>query len=277
MTDKEIILKKCFDTAKQMRIDAIKAVYNAGRIGAHIGGTLSMIEIIAVLYVGVMRYDYENPMWEQRDRFILSKGHGVLAQYAAMKQVGMISEEEFLTFKQNGTFLYAHPYRNLKRGIEFSSGSLGQGVSQAVGVAIALKKKQSNSHVYVLVGDGECNEGSIWEAIESAAHFRLDNLTVIVDRNRLQYDGQTDDIMSMGNITAKFTAFGLDTTEVNGHDIDALYDAISIKNNKPSAVIANTVKGKGISFMENVPQWHNGILSEKQYLQALMEQGENYD
>lgn len=274
MSDREAVISRCADAARQMRIDSIKAVYSVGNTGGHIGGTLSMIEIMSVLYLGVMRYDPENPLWEQRDRFILSKGHGALAQYAAMKQLGMISEEELLTFKKEGTFLFAHPSRNLERGIEFSSGSLGQGVSLAVGAALALKKKKNDAHVYVLVGDGECNEGSVWEALASASHFKLDNLTVIVDRNGLQYDGKTGDILSMENLGAKFTAFGLHTMEVDGHEPGALYDALMLKCAGPKAVIANTIKGKGVSFMEGVPQWHNGRLSEKQYAQALQEQGE---
>ncbi len=274
MSDREAIINRCTDAARQMRIDSIKAIYNVGNTGGHIGGTLSMIEIMAVLFLGVMQYDPKNPLWEQRDRFILSKGHGALAQYAAMKQLGMISEEEWQTFKKEGTFLFAHPSRNLEKGIEFSSGSLGQGVSLAVGVALALKKKKNEAHIYVLVGDGECNEGSVWEAIASASHFKLDNLTVIVDRNGLQYDGKTEDILSMENFGAKFSAFGLHTEEVDGHDAGALYDALTLKWDGPKVVIADTIKGKGVSFMEGVPQWHNGRLSEKQYMQALQEQGE---
>ena len=271
------LVKKCTEAAAMMRIDAIRATYSTGNTGAHIGGTLSMIDIMAVLYMGVMNISPHNLKDDGRDRFILSKGHGVLAQYTALKQMGIISDEELMSFKKSGTRLYAHPSRNPDIGIEFSSGSLGQGISLAVGVAMALKKKNNPAGVYVLVGDGECDEGSVWEALASAAHFRLDNLTVIVDKNDLQYDGRTSEILNMDNISDKFAAFGFNVNEADGHDVKSLLNAFSSKNDKPSAVIAHTVKGKGVSFMENNPVWHNGRLSEKQYLQAMKELGAEND
>ena len=270
MIDEQII-KKCELAAKQMRLDAITATYQVGNTGAHIGGTLSMIEIMAALYVGVMNLSPENLKSPTRDRFILSKGHGVLAQYVALKQIGVISPEELQTFKQNGTRLYAHPSRNADIGIEFSSGSLGQGVSLAVGVALALKKKGNPARVYVLVGDGECDEGSVWEALASASHFGLDNLTVIVDKNALQYDGETDTILSMNSLSQKFEAFGFDTQELDGHSVEKLLYAFQKPSDRPKAIVANTVKGKGVSFMEGNALWHNGKLSEKQYIQAIEE------
>ena len=266
------IIKKCSDAASSMRTDCLKAVYNVGNTGAHIGGTLSMIEIMSVLYLGIMKYDINNLLWEDRDRFILSKGHGALAQYAAMKQSGLISQEEFLTFKKNNTFLYAHPSRNIQRGIEFSSGSLGQGVSLGVGVALALKQKCNKAKVFILVGDGECDEGSVWESLMSASQFKLDNIYIVVDKNNIQYDGPTDDIMSTDSLYNKFTDFGFETIETDGHDIESLLNAFSVISDKPKAIIANTIKGKGVSFMENNPLWHNGRLTEKQFNQAIEEQ-----
>lgn len=269
--EKNNIANKCICAAKEMRIDAIRATYNTKHLGAHIGGALSMIEIMAVLYLGVMNIDKNNITDPFRDRFILSKGHGVLAQYTAMKQIGIISDEDLLSYKQNNTRLFAHPSRDLTLGVEFSSGSLGQGVSLAVGVALALKRKNNNAKVYVLIGDGECDEGQIWEALLSAAQFKLDNLVVIVDKNGLQYDGKTCDILSTDCIKSKFEAFGFLTYEVNGHDVNELLNAFGRDSTKPCAIIANTIKGKGVSFMENNPAWHNGALTHTQYDKALQE------
>lgn len=272
MTDGSVA-EKCKSAAKEMRIDSIRAAYRVGRSGAHIGGTLSMIEIMAALYVGVMNISKENLRSGDRDRFILSKGHGALALYAALKQIGVLTDEELMEFKQSGTRLYAHPARNQDIAIEFSSGSLGQGVSLAVGTALALKKKDNPSRVFTLVGDGECNEGSVWEALAAASHFKLDNLTVIVDRNGLQYDGTTAEALSMGDLAEKFSAFGFDTRTVDGHDIDALLPVLAYKSVRPVAVIADTIKGKGVSFMENNPIWHSGKLDESQFHTAMMETG----
>lgn len=265
------VVEKCARAARQMRIDSLRAAYGAGRNGAHIGGTLSMIEIMAALYLGVMNINKDMLTDPARDRFILSKGHGVLAQYAALKQIGVLSDEELMTFKHSGTRLFAHPSRNADIGIEFSSGSLGQGISLAVGVALALKRKGLAARVYVLVGDGECDEGSVWEAVASAAHYKLDNLVIIVDKNRLQYDGNTEDVLSMESLSDKFRAFGADVTDVDGHDTAALLGALSHKSERPYAVIARTVKGKGVSFMENNPLWHNGRLTDEQFRQAMEE------
>lgn len=271
MIDKALI-EKCLAASKEMRRDVIRMTYSAGNNGAHVGGALSMIEIMAALYLGVMKYDIHNPADEARDRFILSKGHGVMAQYAALKQIGMLTDEELMTFKKNDTFLFAHPSMNIEKGIEFSSGSLGQGLSLGVGTALALKRKANEtSRVFVLLGDGECNEGSVWEAAASAAHYKLNNLTAIIDENRLQYDGATDEILSMGSYADKWTSFGWDAVSVDGHSIEQLLEALSKKKEKPLAVIARTVKGKGVSFMENNPHWHNGRLTQQQYEQAMAE------
>ena len=275
MTDKETI-NKLRRAAKEIRKDIIQMTYNVGGIGAHIGGSLSLPEIIAVLYLEILKFDPKNPNNENRDRFLLSKGHGVMAQYAVFKQLGMISEEELYNFKKEGSWLTAHPTINPEKGIEFSSGSLGQGLGLGIGTAWALKMKGNlSSRVYVVLGDGECNEGSIWEGAMCAPQLHLNNLTVIVDKNGLQFDDKTTEIISMEDMEAKWKSFGWDTKTVNGHDVAALYEALKEKHDKPFALIANTVKGKGVSFIENVPKWHLGKLSKEQYEQAMAEQEEN--
>lgn len=256
---------------KAMRRDIIRMTHNAGSIGAHAGGSLSLVEIFAVLYTADGGLDPSNIKSEQRPRIILSKGHGVMAQYAAMKQVGILRDEQLDTFKCMGSALAAHPHMNEDIGIEFSSGSLGQGLSQGVGVALSLKRKHNDAKVYVIVGDGECDEGSIWEAAMSAAHFKLDNLCVVVDKNNIQYDGRTNDVMSLEDIESKFGAFGFDTVKVDGHSCDALVAAFGKKSSLPKAVIAETVKGKGVSFMENEPKWHNGRLDKELFDKAMAE------
>lgn len=270
----EYIVNDCREIAKQMRIDAIHLTYSLGHMGAHIGGGLSLIEIMAVLYGRELRINKANLQDEMRDRLILSKGHGTLALYTAMKAVGIISEEELRTYKTRDTFLYAHPSMNLPRGIEFSSGSLGQGLSLGVGTCLGMRRKgNKDSRVFVIVGDGECDEGSIWEAAQSAAHFACNRLITIVDCNGIQYDGSTEEIMGLGKIEEKWKAFGWDVIVVDGHDIKELCEAFKTKHDKPLAVIAKTVKGKGVSFMENNPLWHNHSLTKEQYEQALAEQG----
>lgn len=275
MTDKETI-NKLRKAAKEIRKDVIQMTYNVGGIGAHIGGSLSLPEIIAVLYLEILNFDPKNPSNENRDRFLLSKGHGVMAQYAVFKQLGMISEEELYNFKKEGSWLTAHPTINPEKGIEFSSGSLGQGLGLGIGTAWALKMKGNlSSRVFVVLGDGECNEGSIWEGAMCAPQLHLNNLTVIVDKNGLQFDDKTTEIISMEDMEAKWKSFGWDTKTVDGHDVAALYEALKEKHDKPFALIANTVKGKGVSFIENVPKWHLGKLSKEQYEQAMAEQEEN--
>lgn len=265
---------RCLHVSTQMRIDILRMTKAVGNMGAHVGGSLSMVEIMAVLYNTVLSIRVDEPRWEERDRFILSKGHGAMAQYAAMKQVGIITDTELMSFKQEGTRLYAHPSMNMDIGIEFSSGSLGQGLSLGVGTALALKRKSNDlSRVFVLIGDGECDEGSVWEAASSASHYHLDNLVAIVDRNHLQYDGVTDQVMDKSELPRRWEAFGFDVKVIDGHSVEELIAALSSKGSRPIAVIANTIKGKGASFMENNPLWHNGRLSEDQYKQAMLEQG----
>lgn len=262
------------EIANCMRVKSIELTYQMGNKGAHIGGGLSLIEIMAVLYMDVLKYDLTNMTDEMRDRVIFSKGHGTLALYTAMQCAGIITEAELNTYKQDDSEVTAHPSVNPKWGIEFSSGSLGQGLSLAVGVALGLRRKHNNtSKVYVILGDGECDEGSIWEAAASASHYDLNNIIAIVDRNKLQYDGATEEVLNMDPMEEKWKSFGWQVRKTNGHDIDALKDAFYVNNKRPYVILADTIKGKGVSFMENNPLWHNGRLSQKQYEQAMEELG----
>lgn len=269
------LVKKCKEASKRMRVNAIKMTYNAGNFGAHIGGALSMIEIMSALYLGVMKYDVNNPSWEDRDRFILGKGHGALAQYTALKEAGFLGDEDLLTFKKSETQLFTHPAMNLDIGIEFSSGSLGQGLSLGIGTSLSFRRKNNNtSRVFVLLGDGECDEGSVWEAAAFASHHKLSNLIAIVDKNNLQSDGKTERILSMENLGEKWKSFGWKVLNIDGHSEEELLTALTTTSNIPMVIIANTVKGKGVSFMEGNALWHNNRLTERQFIQAMQEQGE---
>jgi transketolase len=243
---------------------------------AHLGGGLSMVEIMATLYGAVLHFDVRDPSAEDRDRFILSKGHGVLGLFSALNAVGFISDEVFATFETNESDLIAHPVMNLPLGIESSNGSLGHGLSMGVGLALAARKKGRAHRVFVLLGDGECNEGTVWEAAMSGAHFKLDNLVAIVDNNRLQSDGRNDVVMDTGDLAERWAGFGWNVCDVDGHSIPALYDAFTSRHvpGKPKAVVARTVKGKGVSFMENNNDWHHNRLTKVHYEQALQELGE---
>ena len=257
----------------EMRKQALDIAFKAGKNGAHLGGGLSAIEIFSVLYSVIMTIEPNNRESESRDRLIVSKGHCVLAYYTALNRFGFLSNKEIEQFEQNGAFLHGHATRSLSRGIEFSGGSLGMGLPFAVGVAMAMKRKRRSAKVYCVIGDGECDEGSIWEAAMCASHYHLDNLVVIVDKNGLQYDGSTQTVMDTSSLRNKFSAFGFETQEVDGHSEQELVTAFNgfQEENKPKVIVAFTVKGKGVSFMENVKEWHHAILSEKQYQQALLE------
>ncbi len=260
--------------AKTMRQKILSISHNCN-LSAHLGGGLSMVEIMAVLYGRVLRFDRANPRWEQRDRFILSKGHGVLGYFSALLVAGFISEEIYNTFQTNESDLIAHPVMNLDLGMESSNGSLGQGLSMGVGIAYAARKKTQNFKVYVYMGDGECNEGSVWEAVMSAAQLRLDSLTAIVDYNKLQSDGDSTQIIDFGDFASKFRSFGWDVREVDGHNIDAIVRAFEAPPTagKPKVLVAHTVKGKGISFMENNNEWHHNRLTRASYDLAMAELG----
>lgn len=265
----------CKKLAKELRLKALEMAYKSGKNGSHLGGGLSAIEIFAVLYGSILNYDPQNPDDKHRDRLIVSKGHCVLAYYPALKYAGFISQEDLDSFETDGSHFHGHALRDLSNGIEFSGGSLSMGMSFAVGEALACKKEGLENRVFVIVGDGECDEGLIWEAAMSAANFKLNNLTVIVDCNKLQYDGLTKDVMNNSPLADKFKAFGFDCYEVDGHDCRQLQEALSKTSDKPTCVIANTIKGKGVSFIEGKRDWHHHTLTEEQYNQAVKEVMEN--
>ncbi|MCF0230373.1 MAG: transketolase [Parasporobacterium sp.] len=267
-----VMVNKCKAAANQIRRDIIDMTFATGNTGAHLGGSLSMAEMLAALYVGCLRYNINDDHWDERDRVILSKGHAALALYPAMVQAGILERTRLEEFKMNGSQLSGHPSLNGLPGIEFASGSLGQGLSLGVGVCLALKRKDNcKSRVFVFMGDGESNEGSVWEAVASASHFGLNRLVAIIDTNKIQYDGHTDEILSMSPMADKWKAFGWDVIELDGHNIEELLDAYNTESKKPLAIIANTVKGKGVSYMENNWRFHNSRLSKKQYEQAIEE------
>ena len=256
-----------------VRKNILEMAVSAGASSAHFGGALSITEIVSTLFAYQMKIDKKNPKWEQRDRFILSKGHACLAYYAALCEVGYISKEELKTFEKNDTNLLGHPVINRNIGIEFSNGSLGMGLSLGIGVAISSKRKKNSFNVYVIVGDGECNEGSVWEAAMAAPNFELDNLYVIIDKNNFQQTGSNKEIMNVENLKDKWSSFGWHTVEIDGHNIQDLYNFFnqSKKIEKPKAIIANTIKGKGFSFSENNNDWHHSVLSKSFYEKAIKE------
>lgn len=260
--------------AKTMRKKILDISY-ACNLSTHLGGGLSMVDLMATLYGRVLRFDPSNPHWEGRDRFILSKGHGVLGYFSALLVSGVIDEETFRTFQTNESDLIAHPVMNLDLGIESSNGSLGQGLSMGVGIALACKKKQNDINVYVYMGDGECNEGSVWEAVMSAAQLKLDNLTAVVDYNKLQSDGDARQIIDLGDLAKRFESFGWEVHEIDGHDITQIINAFetTTQTRLPKVLVAHTVKGKGISFMENNNEWHHNRLTNANYELALGELG----
>lgn len=260
--------------ANAMRRDIIEMIHEAG--SGHPGGSLSCTDILAALYFGgVMEYDPANPALEERDRFILAKGHAAPALYAALAEAGFFPREELMTLRKLGTRLQGHPDSNLLPGVEVSTGSLGQGLSIAAGLAAGLRLKNSPAKVYTVLGDGECQEGQVWEAANFAAAQNLGNLVAIVDANGLQIDGALEDVCSAGSLPDKFAAFGWDVHFVDGHDIDALIALFTSLPDaaigKPQAIIAKTVKGKGVSFMENQAGWHGKAPNDDETKQALAE------
>lgn len=257
--------------AKTLRLSALQMALNSGKNGSHLGAGLSSVEIFAALYGGVLKYDLQNKADENRDRLVVSKGHCVLSYYSALRQAGFLTDEDIQSFETNGSHFHGHAMRNLDKGIEFSGGSLSMGMSFAVGQALACKKKGLTSKVFSIVGDGECDEGLIWEAAMSAANYELNSFVLIVDRNKLQYDGPTTEVMNQIDLGEKFRAFGFDVRVVDGHDVEALAKAMSEPSEKPVCVIADTIKGKGVSFMEGVKTWHHNVLTQEQYDQAVKE------
>ena len=256
---------------KEMRKNILKMSLAAGSGSSHFGGSLSTVELLATLYNSVLKFDSSNPLWEDRDRFILSKGHACLGYYSVLCEKGYFAKEDLNLFEKNGSFLLGHPVINKKKGIEFSNGSLGMGLSLGIGVAIAAKKNKKNYKVFVLIGDGECNEGSVWEASMSASHFKLNNLTAILDKNNLQQTGSNEEIMSTKELVDKWRSFNWDVKEIDGHDISQILAAFNHVSEKPKLIMAKTIKGKGFSFSENNNDWHHKIMTKKQYDEALEE------
>jgi transketolase len=256
---------------QEYRKRILELAHRAGKRGvqAHVGGSLSCIEIIAVLYSKLKK---DNNYPDKRDRFILSKGHAALAHYCVLEANGYITRDQIETFEENGTIFYTHSKRNLELGIDFSGGSLGLGLSHAIGVSLACREKKLDNKVYVLIGDGECNEGIIWEAAMSAVNFELDNLIVIIDKNDVQLDGLTKDVMKIKSLKDIFNAFGFATIEIDGHSVSEIEESLEIfHSKKPLAIIANTTKGKGVSEMENNHKWHQGLVNDKVLEKAIEE------
>ena len=258
--------------AKKIRKNIIFAAYKAGAKSAHIGGALSSADIMAVLYGKILNIKKQKKLDDNRDRFILSKGHACLALYSALVEKKILKKKDLETFESDGSELLGHPIMNKLSGIEFSTGSLGMGLALGIGVAIAAKKKQKKYKTYVIIGDGECNEGSIWESILCASHFKLDNITIIVDRNNFQQTGKNTSIMDLQNLKNKFKSFGCNAIEINGHDHKKIFKTLNSKiANKPKVIVANTVKGKGIKMFENDNNWHHSVITKSIYKNILKE------
>ncbi len=258
--------------SKELRKNILRMAYVAGASSSHFGGALSIVEIVSILFSHKMKIN-NDPNWDDRDRFILSKGHACLAYYAALAEMGYISKEELETFEKDNSNLLGHPVINKNLGIDFSNGSLGMGLSLGIVVAISMQKKKKTNSVYVILGDGECNEGSVWEAAMAASNFKLNNLCAIIDKNNFQQTGSNNDIMSVESLNEKWSSFGWETFSLNGNNEEELYKYFckTSKTKKPKALIANTVKGKGFSFSENNNDWHHAVLTKSLYEQGLRE------
>ena len=267
------IMERSEDWARDIRREIIEASHYAGRLGVHLGSALSVSDILAVLYADIIKYDTSNPLISDRDFFVLSKGHAYLGLYATLAKAGFFTRKDInQQFMTDNGWLPVHPIRNPEKGIEFSAGSLGMGMPFAVGKAFALKLDGKSNRVYSIIGDGECDEGSIWEAFMSASHLSLNNLTVVVDSNGYQQDGLVHDVLDL-NIAQLVQSCGWNVMEVDGHNHKELHQAFlkEFSNEKPKCIVAKTVKGKGVSFMENDNSWHHAYMNEKQYQQAKEE------
>jgi transketolase len=267
LEEKKFLEKK----AAQIRIDLLKMIYEANT--GHTGGSLSCTDILTVLYYSIMKINPADPYWEDRDRFILSKGHSVEAYYCILADKGFFPREDLKTFCKFGSKLIGHP-NNEVPGIEMNTGSLGHGLPIAVGMALAAKMDKKSWRVFVLTGDGELAEGTIWEGAIAAAHYNLDNLIAIVDRNNLQMSGNTEEVMKLEPLKEKWKSFGWEVMVVDGNDVEELKNALKsvpkIKN-KPTVLIANTKKGKGVSFIEDMADWHHKVPTYEQLQQAIKE------
>lgn len=258
--------------ANDIRKDIIDEVYFAQ--SGHPGGSLSIADIMSVLYFNELNINENNPRWEERDRLVLSKGHCSPALYAALAERGFFKKEDLKSFRKIESNLQGHPDLNKVPGVDMTSGSLGQGLSVANGIAIAGKMDKKNYRVYCIVGDGEIEEGQIWEAAMTANKYKLDNLCVIVDNNNLQIDGTIEEVMSSYPIDKKFESFGFNVIKIDGHNFEEILNAFKTAKEtkgKPTCIIAKTIKGKGISFMENKSEWHGKAPNEEQYNEAISE------
>lgn len=260
------------EQAKEIRKDIVTMIGQAK--SGHPGGSLSAAEIVTYLYFEEMNVDPANPGWEDRDRFVLSKGHAAPVLYAALARRGFFPVEELSTLRKIGSHLQGHPDMRKVLGVDLSTGSLGTGFSAATGIAMACKLDKKENYVYTLLGDGELQEGQVWEAAMSAAHYKLDNLIAFVDNNGLQIDGNIDDVLSPNPIDAKFAAFGWHVLTIDGHDFQQIAAAVAAaktEKGRPTMIVAKTVKGKGVSYMENQAGWHGSAPSEEQVTAALAE------
>lgn len=267
-------IKALEKTAAEIRVGVVKAIHNAG--SGHPGGSLSAADIVTALYFSEMNVDPKNPKMEGRDKFILSKGQAGPVQYSALALKGYFPMEDFMTLRKLGSKFQGHPDMNKVPGIEMSTGSLGQGFAAAGGMAIANKLINDPGRIYVLLGDGEIQEGIVWEAAMSAAHYKLDNMVGILDYNGLQIDGKNEDVMTVAPVADKFRAFGWNVLEINGHDFEEILDAFAKAREckgKPTMIVAKTVKGKGVSFMEDNAGWHGKAPNDEETEQAVAELG----
>jgi transketolase len=270
---KSISVEELKQKAIEMRKTAITMIHKAQ--SGHPGGSLSAADLMTALYFKEMNIDPENPYWEDRDRFVLSKGHVCPIQYSALALRGFVPFETIYTLREYGSPFQGHPDMKKCPGIDISTGSLGQGLSCAVGMAIAGKRDEKEYRVFSLLGDGECQEGQIWEAAQTAVKYQLDNLVIFVDNNRLQIDGTTDEVMPLQDIEKKFQAFGFETKRIDGHSMEAIVETLDevrkAKNSLPKCIVLDTVKGKGVSYMENVADWHGVAPNDKELELALVE------
>ena len=277
MVSKEINQQKLEDKATRIRCHIIESLHSAG--SGHTGGSLSCVEILVCLYFGWMRIEPANPEWQDRDRFVLSKGHAAPALYATLAERGYFSIDELKTLRKIDSILQGHPDLKKTPGVDMTSGSLGQGISAAVGMALGSKIRsgrfgQRMFDVYTLIGDGECQSGQLWEAAMAAAHYKLDNLTAILDYNGLQIDGPVEEVMGIAPIAAKWQAFNWKTIEIDGHNLKEIREALkqaNLNRERPTIIIAKTIKGKGVSFMENQYQWHGSPISNEVYWKVMKE------
>ena len=265
-------IKKLKDIARDVRCSILTIVKEAG-VG-HIGGSLSVTDILISLYFKVLKINPGNPEWSDRDRLVMSKGHGAAAIYSTLAERGFFPKEELRTFGLINSNLQVHPDKNKVPGIEASTGALGQGLSIGIGMALAARLDKKNYYTFVILGDGEIQEGQVWEAAMFASHYKIDNLTAILDYNNVQLMGNVTEIMEVAPVKEKWSSFGWEVMEIDGHNfrqiVESLYKAKEVKG-KPSIIIANTTKGKGVSFMQNTCEWHGNVPTQEEYIKAMAE------